>query len=113
MIDPRKLDRRIAIIRTEEIDDGTAAVPGEPAEIGRRWAERTDASDGERFRAAAQGQELTTRFLVRSDSLTRTITGKERLVCEGAAFEVVGTKEWGGRNVGIEITAVARPDMTA
>lgn len=104
------LNRRIIILRAALIDDGHASVPGVPAEIGRRWAKRTDISDGERVRASQQGQDLKARFLVRSDSLTRTVTGKDVLQCDGESFEVVGTKEWGGRGVGIEITTAAAPD---
>lgn len=109
-IDPGALDRRVSIWRSVTIDDGTATVKGEPAEIGARWAKRTDISDGERVRAQQLGQELTTRFLVRSDPLTRTINGADRLICEGRVFFVTGTKEWGGARVGIEITTSSQPD---
>lgn len=105
-----ELDRRISILRAEDVDDGTATVTGAYAEIGKRWARKTDVSDGERMRAAQQGQSLTTRFLVRWDSLTSTIGGRDRLACEGRTYEVVGTKEWGGRRIGIEITANADLD---
>lgn len=107
------LNRRITIMRAGEIDDGTATVQGPPVAIGQRWAKKVDASDGERFRAAQQGQELSTRFTVLSDSLTRTITGKDVLMCEGLPYHVVSTKELGlRRHDGIEITTTARPDMT-
>lgn len=110
-----ELDRRIAIMRALLIDDGTATVAGVPIEIGKRWAKKTDISDGERVRAAEQSQEITARFLVRSDELTRTITGKDVVMYIGkagrTAFEVVGTKESVDREDGIEISAVARPDV--
>lgn len=106
-----ELDRRIEIWRSAMVDDGTATVPGPPVRIGSRWAKKTDVSDGERVRAAEQGQEITSRFLVRSDELTRTITGKDMLVYRGRPHEVTGTKESDEREDGIEITAVARPDQ--
>jgi SPP1 family predicted phage head-tail adaptor len=106
------LDRRITILRAQSEDDGMASVPGEMKPIAKRWAKKTDVSDGERMRAAEQGQEITSRFLVRNDTLTRTITGKDVLICEGRVYAVSGTKEYGGRGVGIEITGTARPDAT-
>lgn len=109
-----ELNRRISIWRAEPLDDGTATVEGVPTQIGKRWAKRHDVSDGERLRAAQQGQELATRFTVLSDSLTRTITGKDILMCEGVAFQVVGTKEIGARrHDGIEITCSSQPDIAA
>jgi SPP1 family predicted phage head-tail adaptor len=106
------LDRRITILRAEEADDGLSSGPGEMKPISKRWAKKTDASDGERMRAAEHGQEITSRFIVRDDSMTRTITGKDTILCEGRTYAITGTKEYGGRRVGIEITATARPDTT-
>lgn len=106
------LDRRITIMRAASEDDGLSSIPGAMAPLAQRWAKKTDASDGERMRASEQGQEITSRFLVRDDSVTRTITGKDMLVCEGRTYAVSGTKEYGGRRIGIEITAIARPDAT-
>jgi head-tail adaptor len=100
-----ELNRRVRVLRAEQIDDGMASVPGPHAEIGKRWAKKTDVSDAERVRASQAGMTVTTRFLVRSDALTRSIGGSDRLECEGTTYEVTGAKEWGGRNVGVEITA--------
>ncbi|MDB5733225.1 MAG: hypothetical protein JWQ03_3120 [Variovorax sp.] len=115
-VDPGELDRRIAIFRAGTIDDGMATVRGEMGEIGRRWARKRDVSDGERVRAAEQSQEITTRFLVRSDALTRTITGKDLIrypAASGRFYEVTGTKESDEREDALEITATARPDQPA
>lgn len=110
------LDRVIDIMQPEGEDDGLSNVPGAPIFAGRRRAKKTDISDGERFRASQLGQEVTTRFLVRSDTLTRSITGRDSLIYNDGdreiTYAVVGTKEWGDRRDGIEITAVARPDAT-
>lgn len=105
-----ELDRRITFYLPKAEDDCLSRVQGASDLIGQRWAKKTDISDGERIRAAQQGQELTTRFLVRHDSLTCTITGKHSLECEGVMYQVASTKEARGRRVGIEITATARPD---
>ena len=105
-----RFDRRISIWRSELVDDGTATVPGEPAEIGKRWAKRSDISDGERMRAGENAQDLTTRWTVRSDSLTRTIAGGDALRHKGVVYEVTGTKEGTEREDEIEITTAARLD---
>ena len=106
-----ELDHRISFWRSSPIDDGTATVDGPPAEIGRRSAKRVDVKDGERMRANQQGQELTTRWTVRSDALTRSIVGGDFIKHRKATFAVIGTKEVTGRFVGIEITTAARPDI--
>ena len=110
-IDPGELDRRVAILRGASVDDGTATVTGPLAEIGRRWAKRTDA---ERQRAGQQGQSLTARFVMHADSLTKSIAGKDVLevVSTGERFEVVGNKEYEGRWAAREISAAATPGMT-
>lgn len=108
-----RLRQRVEFWRAEPFDDGTAIVDGEFAAIGSRFTEKKDVSDGERLRASQQGQEVTARFLVRADELTRTITGTDRLRYRSAFYEVTGTKEAGEKLDRIEITAVARPDMKA
>jgi len=105
-----ELDHRISFWRGAPIDDGTATIDGPPAEIGRRSAKRVDVKDGERMRANQQGQELTTRWTVRSDALTRSIAGGDIIKHRGITYAVVGTKEVSGRFIGIEITTAARPD---
>lgn len=106
-LDAGSLDRRIRVMRSLKMDDGLSAVPGEPVEIARRWAKKTDISDAERVAAASQGMTITSRFLMRWDSLTSTIGGADQLVCEGVTYEVVGAKEAMGRRVAVEVTAKA------
>jgi len=55
-------------------------------------AKRTDVSDGERMRAQGVGEELTTRFQVRSTGFTRSITVKDRIVHAGAEYQIAGIK---------------------
>lgn len=103
-----ELDRRITIWRSAEIDDGTATVQGPPVQIAKRWARKRDVSDAERIRAAEQEAEVTTRFLVRSDFLTRTIGGDDVIRYKGRDYGVTGVKESAEREDGIEISTVAR-----
>ncbi|PZU77766.1 MAG: head-tail adaptor protein [Sphingomonas sp.] len=101
------LNRRVAIFRRAAADDGFSSSPGVPVNIGSRWTEKRDVSDAERFVAASQGLVVTTRFVLKFDSLTSSLKADDQLECEGVRYEVVGIKEVGGRRVGIEITAKA------
>jgi SPP1 family predicted phage head-tail adaptor len=111
-LDRGALNKRIVILRPELIDDGEGRAPGIPVEIGRRWAKKTDVSDGERVRAAENGQTITSRFLVQRDPLTETITGKDLIAYKGRSYEITGTKDVDlGGDDAIEITAAAREDV--
>jgi len=103
------LDRRVQFVRLALVDDGlssseTWADHGQPV-----WASRKDISDGERYRAGEVAAHITTRFQVRYSIFTDGITPKDRLVCDGVEFDIVGKKEV-GRRIGFEITAAARAD---
>jgi head-tail adaptor len=73
------------------------------------WASKTDISDGERFRAGEVAAHITSRFQVTHSKFTAALTPKDRLVCEGRTFDIVGIKQI-GRRVMLEITAAARAD---
>jgi phage head-tail adaptor, putative, SPP1 family len=111
MVTAQDLDRKITIQRY-------TSVPNEFNEPIETWADfftcrakRRDVSDGEKFAAGQIGSTLTTRFVVRSSSETRTLTTKDRLVHEGATFNILGVKEANeGRFRFIEITAVKDSD---
>jgi SPP1 family predicted phage head-tail adaptor len=106
------LDRSVDIMRASVSDDGISRNLGAYAKIAERRARKLDISDGERLRVGQQAQDLTARFLMRWDAVTTTITARDRLVCEGRTYDVVGAKEWGDRRRRyIEITAAARPDL--
>ena len=53
---------------------------------------------------------VAARFVVRSSSLTRTLTPKDALVEGGRTFEITGIKELGRLDF-LEITAEARTDL--
>ena len=112
-IDSGALDKRITIERAAAVDDGFSETEGEFAVFIKVWAKKTDASDGERVRAAEQGAEITSRFLIRSTERSRTITPKDRLVYHGRAgdrpYNITGVKEVG--DDGLELTATARLDQ--
>nr|WP_281280747.1 head-tail adaptor protein [Rhodobacter xinxiangensis] len=91
-------------------DDGYAEVETWSDVGSPRWAKRQDVSDSEKYHAQANISELRTRFTVRSDSLTRGVTTRDRLISEGETFHIVGIKEIGRRDW-LEITASARSDQ--
>jgi head-tail adaptor len=77
--------------------------------IGKRWAEKLDVSDGEQLRAAEVGATITTRWRVLRETLTRTLTPRDRIVFGSVVYEITGIKDLG--NVGFELTTTARPDL--
>lgn len=107
------LDRLVIVKRAPIVDDGFSRNLGTPVKIGERWAKRVDASDSEQLRAGQQGNDLTTRFLMRWDQFTLAIKGTDILECEGEVFQVTGNKEARNydRRSAREITAAARPDL--
>lgn len=106
-----KLDRLVQFRRAELVDDGYGMVPlwsnhGDPIH-----AQKTDVSDGERYRAQEVSASITTRFVVRYSAFTSDITPKDRLVCEGIEHEITGKKEGPGRRQWYELTCAARADQ--
>lgn len=106
------LDRRIAVERATE---GAANGFGEPSvtwsEIATLWAAREDVSDAEKVAAGQRDTARLSRFVVRSSADTRAITSADRLVHDGATWEIKGVKETrDGRQRFLEITAVTDSD---
>jgi SPP1 family predicted phage head-tail adaptor len=104
-----KLDRRITIERANTTKNSDNEPVTAWAELAKRWASKKDVSDGEKIRAAEVGATVTTRFQVRWDSVTKTITGADRIVYDGQVYEIEGTKEL-ERREGVEITASRQND---
>lgn len=107
-----ELNRLVSIERASRIDDGTASVDGPPVTIGQRWARKTDISDGERVAAGELGTFLASRFVMRADTLTRSIGGKNVIRYQGTPYYVVGVKELGRRGKAVEITTASRSDQS-
>lgn len=107
-----ELDRSLILIRR---DVGSNAL-GEPTEtftvFATARASKTDISDGEKVRAQQVGAEITARFQVYWSPNWATLNPKDRLICDGREYDVVGVKEIGRRD-GIEITACARADQNS
>jgi SPP1 family predicted phage head-tail adaptor len=99
------LDTRVEILRSADIDDGISTTKSDFASIATRWAARLDISDRERLIASQQGADVTTRFRMRWDSVTSTITADDRLRDADATYEIIGKPKRIGRRKGVEITA--------
>lgn len=103
-----QLDRKITIERQDGwIDDGWGTpTPGDFVPVATVHAKRTDVSDREKLIAAQVMSQSTSRFVVRSSSITRAITSMDRLQHEGAIWGIDGIKETqDGRRRFLEITA--------
>jgi len=72
----------------------------------KEWAEKSDVSDGERWKAGEIAAQVTTRFKVLSNANTRAITPANRITLDGVTYDIFGIKEI-GRKLGLEITAGA------
>lgn len=105
-----KLDRRLAILRAGEVDDGFQTVPGDFTTVATIWASREDISDAERGRASGVSATATTRFQVRHSATSAAISPTDRVSEGGAVFDVIGIKQL-GRKVGLEITGARRADV--
>ena len=109
MIGAGQLDRRIQFRRSQASDDGFSTVEAWADHGKAVWASRRDVSDRERQLSGQIGAVLMTRFVVRWSSFSSDITPKDRLICEGREFDILGIKEQGRRTF-LEITAQARAD---
>lgn len=100
--------RRIRVERAIKGDDGLAVTETWTL-FAELWAEKLDVSDGERVRAAEVGAEVTTRWRLLRNSLSATITPRDRIVYRGTIYNISGIKEIGRE--GFEITSAARTDL--
>ncbi len=111
MIGAGKRDRRLVFQRATVAQDDYGYVAETFAEYVTRWASRLDVSDAEKLSNAELATALMSRFVVLSDSSTRTLTTKDRFTHDGGTWNIHGVKETQhGRNKYIEITAVRRSD---
>lgn len=106
-----ELDRRITVQRSTSTPDAFNEPIETWSDLTTVWARRQDVSDGERFAAGQVGSSLLTRFVVRSSSVSRSITPVDRILHDGTIWNILGAKETAdGRNRFIEITAVRSAD---
>lgn len=104
------MDRRVQVLRAAQVDDGLQKTQVFAAHGTRIWASRTDVSDGERAVAGWVEATVVSRFVVWSSAFTRDLTPKDRLVCDGLSFDILGIKGIGWKDR-LEITGRARIDV--
>lgn len=98
-------DRIELFTRGAPIDDGMATVDGPPVSQGKRWAKFIHRSVNETFKSAGVEADAVALFLVRRDSLTKTIKPTWTLSYDGNFYDVIGTSKW--KRDGILIQAKA------
>jgi SPP1 family predicted phage head-tail adaptor len=103
------LDRRIVIERATATTNGFGEAVLTWVPLVEVWAHVMEVPDGEVWRAAEVQATITTRFQIRYNATTKTITPKDRIVYEGKTFDISRIKEL-QRRVGLELTAAARAD---
>lgn len=104
----RRFDHRVQFQRAPVLDDGLAERLGDFADFGAPvWADKSDLSDGERWRAGAVMSSATTRFTVRFSAFVAGITAKDCLICDGVTYRITGLKSGSGRARLVEITTAA------
>lgn len=106
-----RLDRKIRFRRFVEVDDGFTKSREWTDHGDPEFARKVDISDGERARSNEDAAVITSRFVVRWSGFAADIDPRDRLVCEGLTYDIVGVKEREGRRQWLEITAAARIDQ--
>ena len=105
------LDTPVQFRRAMISDDGLAKAEEFYDHGPLVFAARRDISDGEKLKAGEALASVTTRFTVRWSPLTADVTPKDRVVCDGREYQIVGIKATGGRQEAFEITAASRSDL--
>ena len=104
-----QLDRRI-VIQRPTITYNSFNEPVESfGNYATVWGSRADASASESYRAQEVGAEITTRFAVRWNSVTRTVNPKDRISYDGRTYNITAVRDV-ERNRWREIDCVARAD---
>ena len=107
-IDAGKLDRRITIQRLSR----TYNADRQPVETWcgwrRVWASRRRASANERLAGGQVTAQITDVFEVRLEPEVEDVSTKDRLLCDGRAYDIVEVSVQG--NDGLMIRATARAD---
>ena len=102
-----QLDRTITLLQPgSETDDGYTTKAGNHTSAGTRKARLMTGNPAEQFELQGRVALRRAQFLVRSDSLTRTITATWKLTYNSVTYDIVGVTEQ-GRNDGLMIEAVA------
>jgi head-tail adaptor len=110
MIGAGRRDTRIVFERLNAIEDdyGTSAAP-DWTEIGRAWALVLYGTGAERRDAAQTAASMPATITVLANSLTRSLTTRDRLTINGAVWNIAGVAPLAGR-AEVAITALRGQD---
>lgn len=98
------MDRRVTLQRATTATNAFGEGVPTWAALATVWAKFQPVSDGEKWRAGMVEAREFARFTIRYSSTVASLSGKDRLLFEGAVWSITGVKEI-GRRVDIEITA--------
>lgn len=104
MLGAGRLDRRVTVRRYTTTTNALNEEIKSWSDYVTFWAGREDVRDAERRQGGDFGAFLESRFVLRWNTLSSTITPKDRLNHDGSDWEIVGVKELQRRRW-IEITA--------
>jgi len=107
---PGEYDQRVAIYR----DTGSVNADGQRLEndamVARRWAKVEPAGGGERFANQQQHAETTHKVRMRSDTITRTLSGRDWIrLRDGTRLDVLRAYDVDLRRVEIALECKERP----
>lgn len=106
-----QLDRRIVIQRYTAIQDAFGGDVHTWVDLTTISAKYTPVSDAERMSAGQINAVSMARFVVRSSTVTRGVTPKDRISYDGNDWDIHGIKETKeGRKRFLEITAARQAD---
>ena len=74
------------------------------------WAQRSDVSAFEAYRAQEVGAEISTRFKIRHSATIADLNPADRIVYNDLVYEITGVRE-SMPNRWLEVDCVARPDI--
>lgn len=84
-------DKLVSIQRTGSTEDAHGETVQDWAEVGKEWARVLFGTGYERRSGAAQSGAQPATFQVLDNSLTRSLTVRDRIVWNGMAWSIVGT----------------------
>lgn len=99
-------DRRIILQRaTVATDDFGVEGPTSWAELQKAWAMVRYGTSAERRTASVEGASQTATFRVLSTSVLRTVTVRDRILMDGAGWNITGIVPVGMQGAELEFTA--------
>jgi SPP1 family predicted phage head-tail adaptor len=107
-----RLDRRIAIERAGNVDDGYQVRDDAWAPIASVWAEYRPGKGSERFAAAAQSAVQPVAFWIRWSRAVADVSPRDRVRFQNKIYSITAVSEI-GRREGLELMCTTSDDGSA